>query len=135
MEKQRGRKKGERQRDGGTGESVTKQEGKESLQGRGKERKKETKGQTPSGRNGEEGEGAISQGASTLPAGPAKKWEAGRGSRDGQSHPVTLETRAERRREGAPHRREGGRQGRLETSNRSSPPQERGRVGDRGPGV
>ena len=41
MEKQRGRKKGERQRDGGTGESVTKQERKESLQGRGKERKKE----------------------------------------------------------------------------------------------
>lgn len=36
---------------------------------------------------------------------------------------------------GAPHRREGGREGRLETSNRSSPPQERGGVGDRGPGV
>lgn len=41
MEKQRGRKKGERQRDGGTGESVTKQEGKESLQGGGKERKRQ----------------------------------------------------------------------------------------------
>lgn len=61
MEKQRGRKK-ERQRDREAKRKVTKLERKESSEGRGKEGKKETKGQANSERTREEGEGAISQG-------------------------------------------------------------------------
>lgn len=62
MEKQRGRKKGQRQRAEETKKKVTTLEEKESLEGRGKEGKRETQGQTNSERTREEGDDTISQG-------------------------------------------------------------------------
>lgn len=62
MEKQRVRKKGQRQRAEEMKKKVTTLEGKESLEGRGKESERETQGQTNGERTREEGDDAISQG-------------------------------------------------------------------------
>lgn len=84
MEKQRSRKKRRETKRRGTGENVTKREGKASLQGRGKEGKKETKRQTPSVEGPGRREKAPSLKALPPPTPPsraAKKWEVGRGSK------------------------------------------------------
>lgn len=130
-EKERWRNKEveKKERDGETRREAYKGGGKGKPTRQRKRRKeKGTKGQTNSERTREEAHGTISQGspqpAPTLPAETAKKREAGRGSGDGQSRRVTLETRA--REMGAGRRAARGREGSAGGRPATGPPRGRG---------
>lgn len=131
MEKQRGRKKGQRQRAEEMKKKATTLEGKESLEGRGKESERHRGRPTVKGPGRKETTPSLKVApnpASTLHSGTAKKWEAQRGSRHWQSRWVTLETRA--RETGAGRGDSGGRQGERSAGQRpttGSPPPGLGR--------